>query len=347
MRLSPPKQDKPAHVPPQTARSPLERMWRIHEELESGSYPNCRTLAGILEVSEKTVGRDIEFMRSRLELPIEYHEREFGYYYTEPVQTMPSLDVSEGELVSLLIAQSASQRYRGTPFERLLRSACEKIASAMRGRVSVNLAEIAGRIAFRGEGVLEADAEVFGAVNSALREGRVLSFEYKKLGSAQWEERSLRPYHLACVKDQWYAIGFDELRAALRTFALVRMRAVSLREERFEKPTDFSLEDHLAHSLGVFSVDEAPQTVRIYFSGLAAQLVRERSWHSSQSIVERDDGALEWVANLSSLVEVERWVLSFGARARVLEPAGLVERMKQVTREMAGAYAEAVSGGGA
>ncbi|MEI6870879.1 MAG: WYL domain-containing protein, partial [Verrucomicrobiota bacterium] len=323
MRLSPPKQDQTADMPLQMARSPLERMWRIHDELASGSYPNCRTLAGILEVSEKTVGRDIEFMRSRLELPIDYHQRKFGYYYTEPVETMPSLDVSEGELVSLLIAQSASQRYRGTPFEHLLRSACDKIAGAMRGRISVNITEIAGRIAFRGEGVGEADAEVFNSVNSAMREGRVLRFEYKKLGSALWEQRDLRPYHLACVKDQWYAIGFDELRAAIRTFALTRMRAVSLLDVRFEKPAGFSLEDHLAHSLGVFSVEEAPQTVRIQFSGVAAQLVRERAWHSSQRIQELDGGALEWAANLSSMVEVERWVLSFGAQARVLEPAVL------------------------
>ena len=66
MRLSPPKQDNPADIPLQVTRSPLERMWRIHDELASGSYPNCRKLAGLLEVSEKTVGRDIEFMRSRL-----------------------------------------------------------------------------------------------------------------------------------------------------------------------------------------------------------------------------------------------------------------------------------------
>ncbi len=344
MRLSPPKQDQPASAPAQVTRSPLERMWRIHDEIDSGSFPNCRTLGGILEVSEKTVSRDIEFMRSRLELPISYHERKFGYYYTEPVQTMPSLDVSEGELVSLLIAQGALQRYRGTPYEASLRSACEKIAGAMRGRVSVNISEIASRIVFRGESVWESDPEVFEGVALAVREGRVLCFEYKKLGSEHWERRVLRPYHLACVKDMWYAIGFDEMREAVRTFALPRMRTTQLQEKTFERPPDFSLQDHLEHSLGVFSVQDPPQTVRIRFNGWAAQFVRERKWHSSQRIYEQEAGALEWEASLSSMVEVERWVMGFGAQARVLAPADLVERIRAGLLATAAGYAEAESG---
>ena len=319
-------------------------MWRIHDEIDSGSFPNCRTLGEILEVSEKTVSRDIDFMRSRLDLPIAYHDRKFGYYYTEPVQTMPSLDVSEGELVSLLIAQGALQRYRGTPYEASLRSACDKIAGAMRGRVSVNISEIASRIVFRGESVLEAHPEVFEGVALAVREARVLDFEYKKLGSDQWEQRVLRPYHLACVKDMWYAIGFDELRQAVRTFALPRMRATQLQDKSFERPLDFSLVDHLEHSLGVFSVQEAPQTVRIRFSGWAAQFVRERRWHSSQRLRELEAGALEWEASLSSMMEVERWVMGFGAHARVLAPTSLVERIRAGLQATAAGYATAELG---
>ncbi|MCX8513400.1 MAG: WYL domain-containing protein [Chthoniobacteraceae bacterium] len=344
MRLSPPNQDQTAAAPLQVTRSPLERMWRIHDEIDSGSFPNCRTLSEILEVSEKTVSRDIEFMRSRLDLPIAYHDKKFGYYYTEPVQTMPSLDVSEGELVSLLIAQGALQRYRGTPYEASLRSVCEKIAGAMRGRVSVNISDIASRIVFRGDSVLETHAEVFEGVALAVRESKVLNFEYKKLGSEQWEHRVLRPYHLACVKDMWYAIGFDEMREAVRTFALPRMRATHLQDKVFERPLDFSLKDHLEHSLGVFSVQDPPQTVRIRFSGWAAQFVRERKWHSSQRLYELEAGALEWEASLSSMIELERWVMGFGAHARVLAPADLVDRIRAALQATVAGYATAETG---
>ena len=49
------------------SRPPLERMLRIHQSLSSGKFPNASTLARELEVSTKSVHRDIEFMRDRLE----------------------------------------------------------------------------------------------------------------------------------------------------------------------------------------------------------------------------------------------------------------------------------------
>ena len=78
------RSERPAH----RARR-LERMLRIHQALQSGSYPNATTLARQLEVSTKSIHRDLEFMRDRLELPIEYDGSRFGYFYTEPVRPFP------------------------------------------------------------------------------------------------------------------------------------------------------------------------------------------------------------------------------------------------------------------
>jgi proteasome accessory factor B len=53
---------------------------RMHARLQSGRYPNCGKLAQELEVSSKTVQRDLDFMRYRLGLPIEYDQLHFGFY---------------------------------------------------------------------------------------------------------------------------------------------------------------------------------------------------------------------------------------------------------------------------
>ena len=53
------------------SRPPWERMMRMHRLIQGGKYPNCRKLADELEVCAKTVQRDIDFMRYRLQLPIE------------------------------------------------------------------------------------------------------------------------------------------------------------------------------------------------------------------------------------------------------------------------------------
>src|SRR5690606_31735405 len=83
------------------SRPPLERMMRLHAAIKAGSFPNCRKLAKELEVSAKTIQRDIDFMRDRLNLPIEYDQLHFGFTYTEPVTHFPSIEVSEGEVVAL------------------------------------------------------------------------------------------------------------------------------------------------------------------------------------------------------------------------------------------------------
>ncbi len=113
------------------SRPPLERMLRIHELLKDGRTPGVGELARRLEVSGKTVQRDVEFMRERLKLPVSYSRTHSGYRYTEPAAGFPSLQVTEGEVVALLVAQKALEQYRGTRFEDTLRSAFAKLTASM------------------------------------------------------------------------------------------------------------------------------------------------------------------------------------------------------------------------
>ena len=113
------------------SRPPLERMMRIHQEIQSGKYPNMTHLAQELEVSIKSIQRDLDFMRDRLNLPLAYDSRKFGYYYTQEVGAFPTVQISEGELFAMLVAEKALQQYRGTNFERPLMSAFRKMAAAL------------------------------------------------------------------------------------------------------------------------------------------------------------------------------------------------------------------------
>src|SRR5205814_9827800 len=117
------------------SRPPLERMMRLHEKLKAGKFPNCRKLAEELEVSSKTIHSDIDFMRDRLGLPIEYDQLHFGFAYTEPVTSFPSIEVSEGEIVALFVAQKAMEQYKGTPFEKSLNTAFEKISQGLKDTI--------------------------------------------------------------------------------------------------------------------------------------------------------------------------------------------------------------------
>src|ERR1041385_8713379 len=131
------------------SRPPLERMLRIHQAIQSGKFPNASTLARELEVSTKSIHRDIEFMRDRLDLPIEYDGSKFGYRYTEEVNAFPTVQITEGEIFALLVAEKALQQYRGTSFEKPLLSAIKKMEQSLPDTISLNLADIEQTISFR------------------------------------------------------------------------------------------------------------------------------------------------------------------------------------------------------
>ena len=120
----------------QLSRPPLERMLRIHDELRRGSLVNCTKLVKDLEVCRKTIVRDITFMRDRLSLPIAYDAGIQAYRYTHPVSAFPTVQVTEGELLALLVARRALEQYRGTPFHRQLEIAFEKLAGGLRDKIN-------------------------------------------------------------------------------------------------------------------------------------------------------------------------------------------------------------------
>src|SRR5262249_27935044 len=157
--------------PPRAAvlhsRPPLERMLRIHQAIASGKYPNATSLATDIEVVTKTIHRDIEFMRDRLELPIAYDSRRFRYPYTGAVCAFPTVQITEGELFALLVAEKALQQYRGTHFEKPLVSAFHKMERALPDTVSLNLTDWDQSISFRLSAEPILDLEIFDALAKA------------------------------------------------------------------------------------------------------------------------------------------------------------------------------------
>ena len=162
---------------------------RIHGQLKAGDYPNCRKIADALEVSSKTIQRDIDFMRDRLALPIEYDPLRVGFYYTEAVTSFPSIEVSEGEIAALFVAQKALAQYRGTPFERPLRSAFRKIADSLKERVSFSWSDMEDAISFHSAGASVADLELFETVSQAVLRSVEVGLRISKAKAAKATRR--------------------------------------------------------------------------------------------------------------------------------------------------------------
>ena len=307
---------------------------RIHQELSSGSRPNASGLARKLEVSTKTIQRDLDFMRDRLGLPLAYEPARFGYHYTEEVDAFPTLQITEGELFALLVAEKALQQYRGTPFEKRLVGALKKLERTLPDEVSLNLAEWDQSISFRTTAEPVVDVPRLDILARAAQQRQQLRLSYRKPGGRDPEERVVDPYHLANVNGDWYLFAFDHLRGALRTFAPARILKAEPTGRTFQRPEKFAVDRLLRDSFGIHS-HEGDFRVEIDFDPSVADYVREKRWHPSQKLVEQADGGVRVQLRLGSLVEVQRWVLGWGGAARAVAPAELVEALAHAAKRLA------------
>lgn len=314
----------------------MERMWRIHREISRGTHPNCRVLSGELAVSAKTVMRDIDFMRDRLGLPLEYDMVKHGFFYTAEVRDFPTMKVTQGEVAALLLAQKSLEEFRGTPFERPLAGAFRKLSSSLGGGMDVAWHELDQALSVRRSGTGLADMQVFDALAKAVTEHGEVVFSYHKLAGDKPERRTVRPYHLGCIGDQWYLFAHDAGRGAMRTFALPRIRDVGRTGESFRRPKDFSLGKMLEGSFAVFEERRA-RLVKIRFRGVAARLVAERSWHASQKIVRGGNGLL-LTMRVGLSPDLVHWILGWGGDAEVVSPPELRGRVARVAAEAAAVY---------
>jgi len=319
------------------SRPPLDRMRRIHDWIKAGKFPNAVTMGQDLEVTDRTVKRDIEFLRDRYGAPIAYEEQRHGYYYTADFQFFPVAAMSEAEMFALLVADKAIAQYHGMPFQKPLRMAFKKLTGQLDDKERYSLENLGLALSFRPFAPEDSDLSAFRVITKALQERRALQFDYRNLGAKTWQVRRVHPYHLACIDNHWYLFGHDVNRGALRTFALTRLAKPALTGVPFVRPKDFDPDKYLAGSFGVLKGD-TEQAVVIEFDAWASDLVRGRQWHSSQQWADLADGSSRLQLRLSSLDEIERWVLSWGIHATVLAPAALRERLKTTARHVSERY---------
>ena len=306
-------------------------MLRIHQAIQSGKFPNATQLAAEIEVVVKTIHRDIAFMRDRMELPIEFDTRRNGYHYTSEVSGFPTLQLTEGELFALCVAEKALEQYRGTSFEKPLLSALRKMEQSLPDTISINLGELGKAISFRTRAEPILNLEIFDALAKATAQRQQLELDYRKAGSTTSEKRLVDPCHLANINGEWFLFAFDHLRKDIRTFVPARIKSATPTGKTFQRPQGFSLEKRLRNSFGVHS-GKGQYDVVLRFSPKVADYIREKRWHDSQALRELKGGGVELRLKLSSLVEIERWVLSWGGNASVVRPKELAESVRRAAR---------------
>lgn len=303
------------------------RLLFIDQEISKGGYPNCSQLAEEWEVSVKTIQRDLDYMRYQLNAPLEYSAKHRGYFYTEQNFKLPALSMKESELFGMYLSEKLLNQYEGTPIYASLCSVFKKIEQSLPSKISLDPATGQDKITVFPPFSTTVVPEVWETILSCLRTSEQVRLQYKTPGKKP-VPRELDPYHGVRYEGDWYVIGYCHLRQAIRTFSMSRILSARKTGKTFEIPEDFDFNKLSGSHFGIHWSNRETR-VKIQFSKRVADYVQERIWHPSQKIETAAGGTVLLSLSVNHLLELKRWILSWGEDAQVLEPASFVQEIEE------------------
>jgi predicted DNA-binding transcriptional regulator YafY len=302
------------------------RQWKILKRIEAGRYTSTQALAEEHGVTERTIRRDIEALQEA-GFPL-YDDRAEGrriWRLVEGYKARVTQTFSLAELAALYFGKNLMGFLGGSPFGSDLEAAFAKIREALPSRSLPYLARIQDLFAVRPEPWKDYSKKkdvIAGLIDATLHQRRA-RLEYYSLSSRRTKSYTVDPYRVVYHHGGLYLYARVAEYGEVRTFAVERIKRLELLEQSFEIPQDFDVGEYARGAFGI--TGGRPEVVELEFDQKAADYVRERVWHESQSLEEREGGAVTLRMSVATGPELQAWVKGFLPHVRVREPRALRE----------------------
>jgi predicted DNA-binding transcriptional regulator YafY len=321
------------------------RQWTILREIERarGVGVTIDDLAALCDVTTRTIRRDLQALEEAGFPLFDDKGRDDGktrWLVNGQALKGLSAGLTVSELCALYFSRTLLESLSGTPFRDDVESAFEKLSSALTPHMRQFLDQLPRVIATKGDPARRKDdpkrQRLIARALEATLQLRQANILYHSKSSERTKTYLVHPYRLAFAQGGLYLLAYVPEYGEVRTFAVERLQELSLLEERFT-PIEELPDTAFPHSLGVHS--GPPERVEIEFQPAAADYVRSREWHASQSL--RDDAAGCLLMTLDVCLDraLRSWILSFGPFARVVAPAALAKEIAEQFEEARARYA--------
>ncbi|MDX1575609.1 MAG: YafY family protein, partial [Kiloniellales bacterium] len=200
----------------------------------------ARELAQALEVSERTIYRDIRDMAAS-GVPIE-GEAGVGYVLRGGFD-LPPLMFDEQEIEALVLGARIVESWADQELAEAAGDVIAKVEAVIPERLRDHMAQTAllAPAAHYAEPISLDPSQL----RRALRQRHKLAFAYRDEGGRA-TRRTVRPLALAFYGPVWLLTAWCELRADFRSFRLDRMSELEVLDERFRPEPGKTLHDMLA-----------------------------------------------------------------------------------------------------
>ena len=315
-----------------------ERFYKIEQLLRARTSVPLRTFLDTLEISRATFKRDLEYLRDRMNVPIEWDAESGGYRLdpAAPRAELPGLWFSPAEAYALLTMQHLLENLQPGLLAPHVQPLLGRLTSIL-GRGDTSGGEIKRRIRVLHQAARRAKLEHFEVVASAVLKRRRLSIRHWNRGRNEETDRVISPQRLVHYRGNWYVDAWCHKADDVRSFALDAIRAADLLDESAKEVPDTKLDPLFQSGYGIFAGTDL-RWAKLRFTPERARWVASESWHPDQK--SRFEAGGEYVLEVPYADDRELLmdILKFGPDVEVLAPAALRRRVAEAHRAATAIY---------
>ena len=109
-----------------------DRLSRLCAEIQRGHYPTKAQLAYVVERSPRTVQNDLRALVNDFDAPLAFDPVKNGWYFTDPAWRLPSIALTQGELIGFFAAERMLRRLGASAEVQRARSALHRLGIHLR-----------------------------------------------------------------------------------------------------------------------------------------------------------------------------------------------------------------------
>ncbi|MBQ3108015.1 MAG: WYL domain-containing protein [Clostridia bacterium] len=326
------------------ARSPNQKLkilylmqMLLEETDESHPLPMEQILANLAAngmcAERKSIYDDIESLRLYgLDIRMT-KSRPSGYYVLSRRFELPELKL----LVDSVQESQFITEKKTLQLIKKLESLCSRHeAYKMRRQVLVS-----GRIKHMNESIYYS----VDAIHTGIAEDKKIRFRYfeytpnkQKAYRHDGAYYCVSPFALTWNNENYYLIGYDGEAACIKHYRVDRMERISVTEEAREGKDAFSSHDMSVYTRRTFSMFGGEETrVDMEFENHLVGVVMDR-FGKDAPLVKTDDAHFSVSAEVAVSPQFYAWIFGLGTGARITGPAQVVDGMKQMLKNVGGAY---------
>jgi predicted DNA-binding transcriptional regulator YafY len=332
---------------PKKARGPGRPSGRFtqHRRIEGmrellaahGQGATIEELATVMRVSARSVRRYLRDLKDQLGLePVPTTPGGPNRWRIKPSERGRSISLRRTQAYLLLAARRSFEPLRGSALfdeidvaHRLLQKVAERplhTAHTVDIQPSARLEDRVVVVPYPARSYVASGGDL-DEIFRAAAELRVVRFRFR-------DEARVRacPYVIALHDGAVHCVALDLARDQVRVFPLDGIRDAVTEAQRFELPFDFDPERLVLGAFGPVAAEDRRRAV-IEFDARVADEVRTRKHHPDQRVATSRDGRVRLALPVGDRAALVRWVLGFGAAARVIEPDDVREMVRDELRE--------------